>query len=258
MMDDLLCCKKVFEKRGFNRNLRAFFILSPIALKLKKGILLSSMSNIHNPQAAALPVQFKRNSFAVGLLKLIGWSVKFDGFPTRHGVLVVYPHTSNWDFCIGIMAKWALGIKLSYLAKDSLFKLPLLGLWMRHIGGRPVIRNSPQGYVADLSQEMKDSDYLWLVITPEGTRKKTPGWRSGFYRLALSAQVPIGLGFIDYGKKEVGVTQFLILTGQEDLDLQEIRRLYQDRVGYKPENMAPISFWRPSESESLPSRQHKA
>ena len=160
-------------------------------------------------------IQFKGSALALKILNLLGWRLYFQGVPQPHGVFLVYPHTSNWDFCVGILAKWAMGVELNFLAKDSLFTIPLLGRWIRYLGGRPVVRHSPQGYVASLVQEMKRSDYFWVVITPEGTRKYTSGWKSGFYRLAVQANVPIGMAFIDYSKKEIGVTQFLIMTGDE-------------------------------------------
>ena len=194
-------------------------------------------------------LQFTGARLSQFLLKLLGWDLKFEGLPGQHGILIVYPHTSNVDFFIGILAKWAIGIPIHYLAKDSLFKIPLIGWWLRYLGGRPVVRSSPQGYVAELAQEMKANDYFWLVITPEGTRKKTPGWRSGFYRLAILTGYPVGFAFIDYAKKEVGVTDFAYLQADEALDMALIQRYYQGKFGRYPENMAPIEFWSPSDRE---------
>lgn len=194
-------------------------------------------------------LQFNGARLSQFLLKLLGWSLKFEGLPGQHGILIVYPHTSNVDFFIGILAKWAIGIPIHYLAKDSLFKIPLIGWWLRYLGGRPVVRSSPQGYVAELAQEMKSNDYFWLVITPEGTRKKTPGWRSGFYRLAILTGYPVGFAFLDYAKKEVGVTDFAYLQADESADMELIQQYYQGKVGRYPENMAPIEFWSPSNRE---------
>ncbi len=188
------------------------------------------------------PVQFKGSNLAKRILKLLGWKLCFNGLPSNHGVIVVYPHTSNWDFCIGIIAKWAIGIELNFLAKDSLFKIPLLGPWMSYLGGRPVVRSSPQGYVESLVQEMHKSNYFWVVITPEGTRKYTPGWKSGFYRLAKQAHVPVGLAFIDYSKKEIGVTEFINLSGDEEGDLEIFKQRYRHRMGFDRNKMAPITF----------------
>lgn len=202
------------------------------------------MTNLHQ-----FPVQFKGSKFALWVLNLLGWSMHFNGLPARHGVIVFYPHTSNWDFCIGIIAKWAMGIELNFLAKDSLFKVPLLGTWMRYLGGRPVVRKSPQGYVENLVKEMGQSSYFWVVITPEGTRKYSPGWKSGFYRLAHQAQVPVGLAFIDYSKKEIGVTEFINLSGDEDMDLEIFKERYRHRMGFHRNKMAPITMLNPVQSK---------
>ena len=191
------------------------------------------------------PVQFKGSKLALRILHMLGWTLHFNGLPSNHGVIVVYPHTSNWDFCIGVIAKWAMGIELNFLAKDSLFKIPVLGPWMKYLGGRPVVRNSPQGYVDSLVKEMHQSSYFWVVITPEGTRKYSPGWKSGFYRLAHQAGVPVGLAFIDYSKKEIGVTEFINLSGDEEGDLEIFKARYRHRMGFDRKKMAPIIFTKP-------------
>ncbi|BDW10722.1 acyltransferase [Polynucleobacter sp. SHI8] len=192
-------------------------------------------------------LQFSGSSLSRSILKLLGWQIHFDGLPGNHGILIVYPHTSNVDFFIGILTKWAIGIPVNYLAKDSLFKIPLVGWWLKRVGGIPVVRSSPQGYVEELANEMQSKEYFWLVITPEGTRKKTPGWRSGFYRLALLTGYPVGFAYLDYAKKEVGVTEFAYLQGDESLDMSLIRQHYQEKVGRFPQNMAPVEFWSPSD-----------
>jgi 1-acyl-sn-glycerol-3-phosphate acyltransferase len=192
-------------------------------------------------------IQFKKGPISSFLLKLLGWKLNFEGLPTPRGILVVYPHTSNVDFLVGITAKFAIGLPVCYLAKDSLFKIPLIGAWMRHVGGRPVVRNSPQGYVSEIAQEMAKADFFWLVITPEGTRKKTPGLRSGFYHLALKTGYPVGFTYIDYAKKQVGVTQFAYLSGNEEQDLAMMRKQFEGIGARYPENTAPIEFWTPPE-----------
>lgn len=197
------------------------------------------------PMFEKLPIQFRGNQLAARILKWLGWSFQFNGLPTPRGVIVVYPHTSNWDFCIGVLAKWAMGIQVTFLAKHTLFNIPVLGAWLRYLGGMPVIRSSPQGYVDDLAQMMHAKKYAWIVITPEGTRKYTPGWRSGFYRLALKAQVPIGVAYIDYKHKQIGVTKFFMPTGDEVADLNMIREVYEGREGFHPASAAPITFWKP-------------
>ena len=192
-------------------------------------------------------IHFSGNLFCKKILKILGWKLHFEGLPGPHGILIVYPHTSNLDFFIGVLAKWSVGIPVNFLAKDSLFRIPLIGWWLRYLGGRPVIRSSPQGYVAELAEEMQSNDYFWLVITPEGTRKKTPGWRSGFYRLANLTGYPVGLAYLDYVKKEIGITRFVYLQGDEQSDMQFIQQEYMGKIGRFPESMTPIQLWKPED-----------
>ena len=192
-------------------------------------------------------IQFKGNKLALKVLRLLGWKLLFAGLPTMRGVLVVYPHTSNWDFCIGLLAKWAIGMPVKFLAKDSLFKIPILGRWFGYLGGFAVNRTRPHGYVNALQIEISNHDYSWILMTPEGTRKYTPGWRSGFYRLAINAQVPIGMATIDFANKEIGILGFFTPSGDEDQDLSTLREIYDGRMGYRPELASPITFWSPFE-----------
>ena len=134
---------------------------------------------------------------ARGLLRLAGWRLLYEGLPAKQGVIMVYPHTSNWDFVVGVLAKWACGLQLRFWGKDSLFKLPLFGSWLRWLGGVAIDRSSAKGTVGDTVAQMlaaRSADRMfWLALAPEGTRSLTSGWRSGSYQLALQADVPVGL-----------------------------------------------------------------
>jgi 1-acyl-sn-glycerol-3-phosphate acyltransferase len=170
----------------------------------------------------------------------------FSGLPAQQGVIIVYPHTSNWDFPLGILAKWAVGLQFTYWGKDSLFRIPLLGAYLRYLGGIPVDRSSPHGAVGAMVQQFEQAKaqgrYLWLVLSPEGTRSYRPGWRSGFYHLALRANVPIGLAYIDYQRKQLGVETFLTLSGDAQADLAFIRERLSASRGKRPELASPIEF----------------
>ena len=196
-----------------------------------------------------LPIQLQGSRLARGLLRLAGWRVQFDGLPSRQGVLIVYPHTSNWDFVIGVLAKWAIGIPLAFWGKDTLFRLPLLGRWLRWIGGVPVDRASPQGAVADmvarLSEARREDRFLWLALSPEGTRSYRDHWRSGFYRVAHQSELPLALAFFDYDERRVGVDCFIRLSGDVDHDMAAIAARLGHHRGCKPELAAPIGLPRP-------------
>jgi 1-acyl-sn-glycerol-3-phosphate acyltransferase len=189
-------------------------------------------------------VQLQGSALARWLLGLVGWRVEFDGLPARQGVVIVYPHTSNWDFPIGLLAKWALGFPLSFWGKDSLFRLPLFGRWMRWIGGVPVDRKNPRGIVGQMVERMQGAkaqdQFCWLALAPEGTRSHTPHWRSGFYRVALQAGVPLGLAYFDYPQRVVSARRFIRLSGDVDADMAVIAGYLGHRRGRKHHLAAPV------------------
>ena len=195
---------------------------------------------------AAMPIQLQGSPLAKAALRLAGWKLRFDGLPAKQGVLIVYPHTSNWDFVLGMVAKWAVGIQVTFWGKDTLFKLPLFGRWLRWLGGVPVDRRSANGIVGQMARELEaarlQDRFLWLALSPEGTRRYTDAWRSGFYHVALQAQVPVGLVFLDYARREVGVQRFVTLSGDAAADLAEIARQFHQPVGKRPALAAPIRF----------------
>jgi 1-acyl-sn-glycerol-3-phosphate acyltransferase len=185
---------------------------------------------------------------ALRLLNLIGWNVHFKPLPGPHGIAVVYPHTSNWDFFVGLLAKWAVGLQFRWLAKDSLFRGPM-GVMMRYWGGVPVDRSAPQGAIRRLANNMLDAKWFWLAITPEGTRGYRPYWKSGFYRIALAGQVPLLLVSIDYGRKIVDVTRTLTLTGDEAADMAAVAAAYEGVQAKFPKDAAPIRLAEPGSDE---------
>ncbi|MBU0590138.1 MAG: 1-acyl-sn-glycerol-3-phosphate acyltransferase [Gammaproteobacteria bacterium] len=199
-------------------------------------------SDFHKPFA----VQLSGSALARWLLARIGWRVQFDGLPTLQGVLVVYPHTSNWDFVVLVLVKWSIGIPVRFWGKHTLFQIPLLGSWLRWLGGVPVERASPQGVVGQAVEQFAHAsergEYFWLALAPEGTRKATPGWRSGFYQTAFKAQVPLGLVRLDYSRREVVVQDFILLTGDPAADFVRITAVYRSVQGCRPGNAAPIKL----------------
>lgn len=196
--------------------------------------------------AAPHAVQFTGSRWARRLLRFMGWRVEFSGLPSLQGVAIVYPHTSNWDFLVLILAKWAIGVPASFWAKDSLFRFPVFGRWLRWLGGVPIDRSAAQGVVgqtaAHFLEAKRNHRYFWLALAPEGTRKRHPGWRSGFYRTALLADVPLALVRLDYRLREVRATHFIRLSGNEGPDMLRIAAAYEGVTGCRPEHAAPISL----------------
>jgi 1-acyl-sn-glycerol-3-phosphate acyltransferase len=179
------------------------------------------------------------------LLASFGWQVEFEGLPGPKGILIVYPHTSNWDFVIGLLAKWTIGVPLRWIGKESLFRGcagATLGRLMRLWGGRPVNRHIQSGAVDQLAALMASEPWFWLGLSPEGTRKYQGYLRSGFYHLARKLDLPVGLAYIDYARKTVGVRHFVRMSGIQEQDLALLRDFYADKVGRFPGQASRIGF----------------
>jgi 1-acyl-sn-glycerol-3-phosphate acyltransferase len=178
---------------------------------------------------------------ARSLLRLRGWRVIDVRPPARKGVVIVYPHTSNWDLPIGILARSVLQLPMGWVGKQSLFRQPFRSL-MLALGGVPVDRSKSTGLVDQLRLAFDRRERFYLVITPEGTRSRTDHWKSGFYYLARYLDLPLGLAFIDYEHREVGIGAWLHLTGDVERDLDQIREAYRTRRGKRPELAGDIRF----------------
>jgi 1-acyl-sn-glycerol-3-phosphate acyltransferase len=179
------------------------------------------------------------------LLGLFGWRVDYCGLPAPKGVVIVYPHTSNWDFVIGLLAKWTMRMPATFVVKESLFRGltgATLGRLMRWWGGRPVDRQQASGAVAQLVELMHREEHCWLALSPEGTRSHTTSLRSGFYQVALQLDLPVALAFIDYRRKRVGATEFMHMTGDEQRDLTALRAYYADKTARYPAKAGTIAF----------------
>jgi 1-acyl-sn-glycerol-3-phosphate acyltransferase len=175
------------------------------------------------------------------LLRLLGWTVDVLPPAAPRGVIVVYPHTSNWDFVVGYLAKVAAGLSVQWVGKESLFRWPWAAL-LRRMGGIPVRRGARAGIVAQLAQEYARRDRIWIAIAPEGTRSRTDHWKSGFYHLARTAGVPLGLASIDYGRRRVELRTYLDLTGDVARDLDRLRAAFHGVRGRRPERAGEIRF----------------
>jgi 1-acyl-sn-glycerol-3-phosphate acyltransferase len=182
--------------------------------------------------------------WALRFMRLLGWRLEFDGMPGRYGVAIVYPHTSNWDFPIAMLAKSAIGIQARFMAKDSLFKWPVFGTWLRQLGGMAIDRSQARGVVAQMVEHFKScqdqGEMFWLGVAPEGTRKFQRGWKTGFYQIAYQAKVPLLLVHFDHGRKVIGVRQCIRLTGDMDKDFARMAKAYEGVRGFHPHKASTI------------------
>ena len=188
-------------------------------------------------RTASLPTW--RQRAALRVLHLFGWTLHFKPLPGPHGIAVVYPHTSNWDFIVGLVGKWAVGVPFRWLAKASL----------------PARRRAaPNGSTRRLADRINESESMWIAITPEGARAHRPHWKSGFYHLALAANVPLALVAPDFGKKEIRVTDTLRLSGDVDADMAAIRAVYAGVTALYPDQAATIVL-APPRAQGAPERR---
>lgn len=185
-------------------------------------------------------------ALARGLLALWGWKVEAQFPPIPQYVLIVAHHTSNWDFPIGLFAALSINFWPQWIGKDALFRAPFGG-FMRWLGGIPVMRSSRNNFVEQVAALYRQQDQLIIAITPEGTRRKTDHWKTGFYHIALNANVPIVMAYLDYGRRVVGIGPVLYPSGDLAADLAQIRQFYAGISGKYPEQQGEIQV-RPAQS----------
>jgi 1-acyl-sn-glycerol-3-phosphate acyltransferase len=166
------------------------------------------------------------------LLALWGWRVEGEFPRAPKMVAIVAPHTSNWDFVVGILAVFAIGIRVRFLGKHSLFN-PWLGWLMRWLGGIPVIREEPQGQVAQAVEGIEREPAIFLAIAPQGTRKGAQ-WKSGFYRIAYDAKVPIFPVIFDGPCRRIRFLPAFVPSGDYEADLPKLLALYEGVQGLRP------------------------
>lgn len=173
------------------------------------------------------------------LLKRLGWSVYADDPPGEKYVVIAAPHTSNWDFPLGILAQWALNLNVKWIGKHTLFRWPY-GWFFRAIGGTPVYRHQSLNLSQQLAALFEKTDHMVLALAPEGTRKKTDHWKTGFYHIAVAAQVPIVMVSLDFGCKQVELGGAFMPSGDIQADFEIIREFFKDRHGKIPQNASNI------------------
>lgn len=177
-------------------------------------------------------------SFSRLLYWLAGWTIIGD-MPKhiKKCVILAAPHTSNWDFVIGRLGYYVLGVPVKFLIKKESFENPFGGL-LKRMGGIPVDRGRSGNLVEEIARHFHKEPQLNVVITPEGSRKLVKRWKKGFYYIALKGDVPIVMGFLDYAKKEAGFGPTLYPSGDFDKDLAVITAFYEQKTAKFPENFS--------------------
>jgi 1-acyl-sn-glycerol-3-phosphate acyltransferase len=175
------------------------------------------------------------------ILRLGGWTITSGAPGVPKAVIIAVPHTSNWDGLWALTYIVAIGLKVKFFAKRSLFWFPL-GNLLRLLGGVPLDRRQAGSAVDQALALFDESESVYFGLAPEGTRANAPIWKSGFYRIAVAADVPVIPGFLDYGTRSIGLGEPITLSGDQDADLEIFRALYTDVVGRHPEKAGKITF----------------
>ena len=165
----------------------------------------------------------------------MGWTVNVTQEHPSKYIICLAPHTSNWDFILGILYSGAEGFQCNFLMKKEWFFWPL-GPIFKRLGGIPVYREKKTSMTDAMAQTAKQTKEFHLCITPEGTRSKNPEWKKGFYFIGLKANLPILLYGVDYEKRHIQCTKTIIPTGNLEDDMQEIKLYFKDFKGKYPEN----------------------
>jgi 1-acyl-sn-glycerol-3-phosphate acyltransferase len=168
-------------------------------------------------------------------LRVSHWQLVGDLPEKRRFVLIGAPHTSNWDFALMLVVAFKLRMAIHWMGKDKLFPKPFAG-FVQWMGGIAIDRSKANGMVAQTIDQFSLHDDLIIGIPPEGTRKKVVQWKTGFYHIAVGANVPIVLGFIDGARKQFGFGPVFMPTGNLDEDMLKIREFYADKIGINAEN----------------------
>ena len=191
--------------------------------------------------AAGIQRSTLAQSIARFILRLTGWRTEVISPPPSRCVLIGAPHTSNWDFIVVLVLMAVETLPIRMLGKDSLFWWPL-GVFMRSFGVIPVNRSGNNKLVDQIAARFDEYDELIIGISPEGTRSKTPRWRTGFYYIALKADVPIVMAYIDYKNKVCGLGPSIKPTGDIQADFEIIREFYSGIVGKFPHKQSVIEL----------------
>ena len=172
------------------------------------------------------------------ILKIIRWQV-IGSLPEdqKKYVLIVAPHTSNWDFILFVLAVSVLRLKPSVLIKSTLFVGPL-GWFLRYCGAIPVNRSQASSLVTYIASIYEERDEFVLIITPEGTRSPNPKWKRGFHHVATTAGVPILVVYVDSAIRTIGIEGLMEPTDDADADLRELKTFFDAKRGLKPQNYA--------------------
>jgi 1-acyl-sn-glycerol-3-phosphate acyltransferase len=164
------------------------------------------------------------------VLRLGGWTMAGDFPDERKLVILAAPHSSAWDAVWGLAAKIGLGIHIDFIGKQELFRGPL-GWFLRRVGAIPVDRARAHGVVDAIVERFAQSETMWFVLAPEGTRKRVEHWKTGFWHIARDAGVPVVCAYFHYPERTIGIGPLMCMTGNLKADMAKVRAFYRPWMG---------------------------
>lgn len=202
-----------------------------------------------DPSSSAYPRRRAPPSRAVArlLLRLAGWRIAGELPPCPKFVVIVAPHTSNWDFALGILGMFATDVRASWLGKHTIFRFPVAPV-LRWLGGEPIDRSAAHGTVGVAIEHFRTRSQWVLGLSPEGTRRRVERWKTGFYRIALGAGVPIVPVALDYRRRVLSIERPVTPGPDEAVEVAQLRALFTKEMAKYPEKFAEGSGELPSGS----------
>lgn len=191
----------------------------------------------HNAPPSGLVKYWLARAF----MAIFGWTVTGELPQDKKFILIGAPHTTNWDLPIGLALTYIFRLKVRWMGKHTLFQ-GITGIFMRALGGIAVDRTQPHGVVEQMVDAFKQADQLVIMIAPSGTRKKMPHWKSGFYRIAHQANIPVVCGYLDFQKKEAHLGFSFVPTGNTKQDMDKVREYYKNVQAKYPEKTTPVKL----------------
>ncbi len=218
-------------------------IMSSELGRLGKRLRLRYAGGMPSPSDTRDENPFRVSPFMYGLARLIfriaGWRIEGEVHQPPRFVIIAAPHTSNWDAFVMLTAAYLFRVKLSWFIKQEAFFFPL-GMILRFFGAVPIDRSQRRNVVGEAVEQLRRSRHLIVAVPPEGTRKHSVGWKTGFYHIARGAGVPIVLGYLDYRRKVAGLGPAFEPTGDMDADFRVFESFYAAVTPKYPEHRGAV------------------
>ena len=183
------------------------------------------------PSAGKMKPSPKLQWFCKWLLARLGWTMQGQWPDLKKVVIIGAPHSSAWDVVLVLLVIQATGMKVVFMGKQEVFRMPIIGSIAKYLGGMPVNRAAPGGVIEQVAEQIRNAEQMWFALAPEGTRKEVKEWKTGFWKIAKKANVPVCCAYFHFPDKVIGVGQVFELSEDMDADIAKIRAWYKPYQG---------------------------